>query len=116
MVKILNQHIEIVDLQEELENYKNEKNDLEEEIQRRNEEIFELNEKILLNELQSKLFFENEIKSYQEVQAKLETMFVNNQKKLIHTNDLRNLIENVKNEIFLLIKSKTMKFNNLKVN
>jgi len=111
MVKILNQHIEIVGLVDELDKVKVEKNELDQEIKFRNEEIYELNEKLLLIDLQQKLLLEEEIKGFREMQTKCENAFIINQKKIIEINNLRSMIEKMRFEVSLVLKSNQLKHN-----
>lgn len=109
MRKLLNQHIEIVTIQEELEKLKQDKEELEEEIQSRNVELYDLNERALLSELKAKLFIEEELKTFQELQFRLEHIFLLNQNKLLETNKIRNILEKTRYEIIILIKSNKLK-------
>lgn len=99
MAKMLDQQIEIVNLTEEIEGFDSVKRELEEEIRGRNEEIFELNEKILLSEIQSKLFTEQEIKSFERIRIKLENVFLRNHTILIDTCNIKSIIEKISYQI-----------------
>ena len=99
MAKMLDQQIEIVNLTEEIEGFDSVKRELEEEIRGRNEEIFELNEKILLSEIQSKLFTEQEIKSFERIRIKHENVFLRNHTILIDTCNIKSIIEKISYQI-----------------
>lgn len=109
MRKLLNQHIELVNVQEDLEKAKLDKAELEAEIEARNQEMYEMNEKVLLCELKAKLFIEDELKTFGELQLRLEHIFLLNQQKLIQTSNIKHLIDRSKFELQLLIKSYKIK-------
>ena len=109
MAKILNQHIEIVNLHEEIEDLRTDKKELEEEIRARNDEIYEINERFLFSDVQSKLLLEEQVKSFTDIQEKLENVFLNNQKKLIESSNIRNMIEKIRSEINVSLKENKLK-------
>jgi kinesin family protein 5 len=112
MKKLLNQHIELVTANEELEKTRIEKEDLENEIRQRSNEIYELNEKLLVNEMKTKIFIDEEMKTFGESQIRAEHIFLLNQQKLTETNKIKNLIDRTKAEIIILIKSNRIKLEN----
>jgi kinesin family protein 5 len=109
MRKLLNQHIELVTANEELEKTRSEKEEIENEIRQRSNEIYELNEKLLVNEMKTKLFIEEEMKTFGEFQIRAEHIFLLNQQKLTETNKIKNIIDRMKAEIIVLIKSNKIK-------
>ena len=111
MVKILNQHIEIVGLVDDVEKLKVEKNELDNEIKIRNEEIYDQNERLLLNDMQTRNYIEEESKNLKEIQSKFENSFVINQKKIIETSNLRNSIEKIKFELNFMKANQTKSIN-----
>lgn len=109
MRKLLNQHIEFVSMQEELEKLRQNKKEIEEEILARNREIYEMNEKVLFTELKTKLFIEEELKSFHQLQMKLENIFLCNQNKLLQTSKIKNILEVTRYEIFIMMKANKLK-------
>jgi kinesin family protein 5 len=109
MRKLLNQHIELVTANEELEKAKGEKDELELEIRQRNSEIYELNEKLLVTEMKTKLFIEEELKTFGEFQIRAEHIFLLNQQKLAESNKIKTIIDRTRAEIIVLIKSNKIK-------
>ena len=104
MTKILNQQIEIVNLHEDIDDFNSVKKQLEEEIRERNDEIYELNEKVQFSEIQSKLYVDEQAKSLQDIQVKLEKVFLNNPKKLVIISNIRNLFDKIKCDINIILK------------
>lgn len=71
-MKVLKQHLEIVKLKEELEASTKEKEDLEEEVSMRNREIYEMNEKIMLMELNHSNARQQDLNTIQDLKYLLE--------------------------------------------
>lgn len=110
--KLLNQHIELVSLQDEYEKVKQEKDEIESEMQTRSQEIYDLNEKNLVQELKIKLFIEEELKTFNELHLKIEHLFLANQQKVFQTNQLKSILEKAKCETLLLAKSYESSYSN----
>jgi len=110
MKKVLNQHIELVTLQDEVEKIKEIKSDLEAEIENRNSEIFEKNEKILLIEMQTKNFIKSQHNSINDLILKLDQIFLFNQKKFSLSSCIKNFYDNITNE-FKELKNRNMNVN-----
>jgi kinesin family protein 5 len=106
MRKLLNQHIELVTIQEELERIKQDKQELDDEIAIRNSELYEANEKSLMAEMKVKIFIEEELKTYGEIQLRLENIFIQNQNKLLELNKFGILLDQMKNEFNNYISKK----------
>lgn len=110
MRKVLNQHIELVTLQDEVEKIKELKAELEIEIETRNHEIFEKNEKILLIEMQTKTFIKSQHNSITDLILKLDQIFLINQKKFSLSSNIKNIYDN------MIFELKDMKSNNINNN
>lgn len=99
MKKVLNQHIELVTLQDEVEKLKDFKEELEAEIENRNHEIFEKNEKILLIEMQTKNFIKSQHNLINDLILKLDQIFLFNQKKFSLSSSIKNIYDSITNEL-----------------
>lgn len=71
-MKVLKQHLEITKLKEQLKETTNEKAELEEEISNRNKEIYEMNEKIILMEMNQETAREKDLNTIQDLKALLD--------------------------------------------
>ncbi len=99
MRKVLNYHIELVTLQDEVEKLKDIKVELEAEIENRNHEIFEKNEKILLIEMQTKNFIKSQQNLINDLIIKLDQIFLFNQKKFSLSSSIKNTYDSITNEL-----------------
>jgi len=109
MTKLLDFLNEMDDIQDQVEQLTREKEDLEKEILSRGEEVYQLNEKALLIELQTKMFIEDEVKCLKDLHIRTENSYFVNQKCLVESNKFKSLIETVKCEIEILIKKNNLK-------
>jgi hypothetical protein len=99
MKKVLLQHIELVTMQDEVERIKEINTELEGEIEIRNKDLIEKNEKLLSIEKQTKNFIKSQHKSISDLIIKFDQIFLFNQKKFSMSSKIKNIFDNISNEI-----------------
>ena len=110
--EIMNQKVELLTLQEEIDNLTLDKEDLEKEIKDKCNEIYELNEKNFLCEAKDKMIIEDERKAFDNIQLKVETFSLLNQRKKNHIEQIKSSL--ISNKTSLNEKSYSFMINCIK--
>ena len=95
-------------LREELERAQEEKRELEQEIKCRNEEIYQMNERLLLQEINSSSTLISDPKVVQELQAKMDRIYDANVRRVTDMSKLRQCLERLKCDLHVMYLSKKL--------
>jgi len=106
---VLKQQIQISNLQEELHEVKGQKKELEAEVSAKNQEIYDLNGKVLNYEHQLTELTTKNVETLENYRLKLNKASVDNQENRMAMNRFLTAIDRLKNDLHFIFISKNLK-------